>query len=188
MNTPQWDDYDFEALNAAFHAGLKKDIAWAKAFRRSFMSDPSIQAGLRMVWEVVRERKEKKQRVAQKIWELKSSVSYDAINALLWAQSNAFIDKQDELEFSERNFVAIFESMLDRNFEITARVLDMFWTGIDWIRGARELAAGSIEDQDPLAQALARHWIDDPDKFLSQTWEWAGITTQYDAMIRNSST
>lgn len=101
------------------------------------------------------------------IWELRASVSSLAMWVVLWQQKNG---------------IQCYDEAFAREFFYAAQ-----WTIWKWIQKSRREAAGSIENKDPLAEALSRHWIEDADIFLSQMWWKIWITEKYDDMLRDSS-
>ena len=103
--------------------------------------------------------------------------------------SNADLKRYIEVARAERtdDFLGAFDAQTwEEEMEMTRVVLERFGTGIEWMRGAREQAAGSIENQDSLAKVFARHWITNPvDFFAQQTRIWdEQVRERFDAAMR----
>lgn len=91
-----WTPEYYEEVKRQFTEWLPRAIADAQRLEEWFKLDPSIQAWMKFASEIAQDRKAKKQRIAARIWDLKSSVSQLAFDT---------IELQEDPEARERKIL-----------------------------------------------------------------------------------
>lgn len=126
-------EYDAE-VKRQFEEWLPRAIEQFKGHREWFIQDPSIQAWMKFAWEIVKQRREKKQRIAQKIWELRSSTSQLAVEIVSFGWIEAMSDLVEKEDISIKEAENMILAALP-SFEFEERASKLLWFTAEDIPG-----------------------------------------------------